>query len=83
MGIVHCADEAAGYLGAGDEMIEKHLGYEWENSIYNITTEVLRRSKQKNQTPQQVALEMAEQKSLELHPIFGHRSIHIIKSLTA
>lgn len=32
-------------------------------------------------TPQQVAIELAEQKSRETHPIFGHRGKQIIDSL--
>ncbi len=80
MGIVNCADESAGYVD-GDPAFERHLGDRWENSIYNLSLEILNRARQTGKTPARVALELAEQRSLQKHPIWGHRGIQIIRSL--
>ncbi|RIA96894.1 hypothetical protein C1645_732868 [Glomus cerebriforme] len=80
MGIVNCADEQYGYVD-NDPFIEKHLGDSWENSIYNCTKLILNKSEETKRTPQEIAIELAEQKSFVEHPIRGHRGIQIIKSL--
>ncbi|KAG9284161.1 hypothetical protein G9A89_022935 [Geosiphon pyriformis] len=80
MGIVNCADEGVGYVD-DDPRIEMHLGDTWENSIYNLTLQVLSDSASSNRTPQQVAITLAESRSFELHPIWGHRGVEIIESL--
>lgn len=80
MGIVTCADEAAGYLVQKDDLIERHLEKDWEHSIYQVTQSILTRATEK--TPQQIALELAEERSRMTHPIFGHRSLDIITQLT-
>ncbi|KAI8056810.1 hypothetical protein BDF22DRAFT_740316 [Syncephalis plumigaleata] len=80
MGIVNCADEAAGYA-TPDPNLEKHLGTEWDNAIYNLTLSVLKQADANTQTPQEIAMALAEERSRELHPITGHRSQVIIDSL--
>ncbi|GET52145.1 Glu/Leu/Phe/Val dehydrogenase [Rhizophagus irregularis DAOM 181602=DAOM 197198] len=80
MGIVNCADEQYGYID-DDPFIEKHLGDSWENSIYNCTKLILDKAKATKRTPQEIAVELAEQKSFVEHPIRGHRGIQIIESL--
>ncbi|CAG8506378.1 9801_t:CDS:10, partial [Acaulospora morrowiae] len=80
MGIVNCADEAAGYV-ENDPLFEKHLGDTWEYSIYNLTKFILEKTVTSGSTPQEVAIELAEQKSFETNPIFDHRGIQIINSL--
>jgi glutamate dehydrogenase/leucine dehydrogenase len=82
MGIVNCADEAAGYVD-DDPVFEAHLGSDWENGIYRLTLDVLERSGRSGAAPGAVALEMAEQRSFEQHPIFGHRGRLIIRSLVS
>ncbi|CAG8481591.1 5790_t:CDS:10 [Paraglomus brasilianum] len=80
MGIVNCADEAVGYVD-NDPNIEMHLGDSWDNSIYNLTKSILAESARKNRTPQELSIELAEQRSWEKNPIWGHRGIKIIDSL--
>ncbi|RKP24809.1 hypothetical protein SYNPS1DRAFT_29438 [Syncephalis pseudoplumigaleata] len=80
MGIVHCADEAAGYA-TPDPNIERHLGTEWDNAIYNLARSVLKQADSNQQTPQEIAMALAEERSRELHPITAHRSRVIIDTL--
>lgn len=80
MGIVHCADEQYGYVG-GESHFEAHLGDQWENSIYNLSLQVLDEARRTGATPARVALGLAERRSFDLHPIWGHRGAEIIQSL--
>jgi len=80
MGIVNCADEMAGYV-YDDPLTEFHLGDTYENSIYNLTLTVLKQAAATNRTTHEVAVALAESRSFELHPIWGHRGIKIIESL--
>ncbi|CAG8494546.1 11202_t:CDS:10 [Paraglomus occultum] len=80
MGIVNCADEAVGYID-DDPNIEMHLGDSWDNSIYNLTKSILEESAKRNRTPQELSVELAERRSWEKNPIWGHRGIKIIDSL--
>ncbi len=82
MGIVNCADEQAGFVD-GDAAFERHLGTEWDNSIYNLALAVLDEAARSGRTPHRVALDLAEARSLETHPIHGHRGREIIRSLVA
>jgi len=81
MGIVYCADEAYGYVGDHDELVERHYGTTFENSIYNMAFFVLKMANENNTTTQKVAIELAEKKMLEPHPIIGHRGLQIIQNL--
>lgn len=80
MGIVTCADEGAGYVSP-DPVIERHLGADWDNSIYRLTLEILGSAAESGVTPAAEALRRAEQASFVEHPIFGHRGAAIIESL--
>jgi glutamate dehydrogenase/leucine dehydrogenase len=80
MGIVNCADEFAGVFGSGEEdpKLALHLGNTWENSIYLLTKSILKESDETGKTPQEIALEIAEEKSRQVHPLYGHRGQQII-----
>ena len=80
MGIVACADEQYGYVD-NDPAFEAHLGNEWDNSIFNLTRKILADADAKKSTSHRVAIDLAEQRSLEPHPITGHRANLIIKTL--
>ncbi len=80
MGIVQCADEQYGVID-DDPRIGRHLGREWDNSVYNLSRRVLREAAELERTPQQVALEIAERRSHELHPLWGHRGRQIIDAV--
>jgi glutamate dehydrogenase/leucine dehydrogenase len=82
MGIVTCADEAAGTI-PDDPRIERHLGRDWEHSIPNALERVVRRSRETGVPPGRVALDEADRLADELHPIFGHRGREIIDRLVA
>jgi leucine dehydrogenase len=84
MGIVNCADEQYGFVEP-DPRVEAHLGTpegdDWENSVYNLSLSVLGEARRTGRTPARVALGLAEQRSRELHPVWGHRGAEIIRSL--
>ncbi len=80
MGIVNCADEQFGYV-TDDPMFEKHLSRNWQHSIYQTTRTVLQKSKETGESPGLVAMKLADELSLQPHPIFGHRGQQIIDSL--
>lgn len=80
MGIVTCADEQFGYVDQ-DPAIHAHFGDAWENSIFNLSLEVLERARAEKTTPHRVALALAEERSLVPHPIWGHRGPLIIDTL--
>jgi glutamate dehydrogenase (NAD(P)+) len=93
MGIVHCADEQYGYVGDEDPRIAAHLGTSqvpagaaagdrWENSIYNLSLAILAEAARSGEPPARVALRLAESRSREPHPIWGHRGAAIIRALT-
>ena len=81
MGIVNCADEQFGNLD-DDPAFERHLGDAWENSIYNLSRRVLADAEQTDRTPHRVAVELADERSFEPHPLWGHRGPLIIRGLT-
>ena len=80
MGIVNCADEESGYVD-DDPAFERHLGDTWDNGIYRLSLQVLEEARSAGKTPAKVALELAEKRSFETHPIHGHRGVRIIRSL--
>ncbi len=82
MGIVNCANEQDGEV-THDPMIERHLEREWEHSIHQAATRVFRRSKESGEPPALVAMALADELSMEEHPITGHRGRQIIDSLAA
>lgn len=80
MGIVNCADEQYGFVDP-DPRIEQHLGDTWDNSVYNLALAVFAASQQTGATTARVAVDLAEQRSREAHPLWGHRGAQIIRSL--
>jgi glutamate dehydrogenase/leucine dehydrogenase len=82
MGIVNCADEQAGRL-PHDPLIERHLDRDWEYSVYRMGLKVIEASRASGRPPSAVATEMADELSLEPHPLFGHRGRLIIDGLVA
>ena len=82
MGIVSCADEAAGSI-PGDPRIERHLSREWESGIFRTALRVIDGSRERSLPPSQVATEMADELSLAENPLFGHRGRTIIDALVA
>jgi glutamate dehydrogenase/leucine dehydrogenase len=80
MGIVNCADEQYGYV-QDDPGIERHLGDTWDNSIFNLSLKVLEEARRSGRTPARMALDLAEERSREIHPLWGHRGAAIIRSL--
>jgi glutamate dehydrogenase/leucine dehydrogenase len=82
MGIVNCANEQYGFIKE-DPFFEKHLSREWEHSIHQTTLRVLKESRETDDAPAKVAIRIADELSLQPHPIFGHRGIQIIDCLIA
>ncbi|MCH8020243.1 Glu/Leu/Phe/Val dehydrogenase [candidate division KSB1 bacterium] len=82
MGIVNCANEQYGFI-TEDPFFEKHLSREWEHSIHQTTLRVLKESRETGDPPAKVAIRIADELSLQPHPIFGHRGKQIIDSLIA
>ena len=80
MGIVNCANEQYGYV-AQDDSIERHLSRDWEQSVFQMTKKVLKRSKELGETPGISAQKIAEELSLKNHPLWGHRGQKIIDGL--
>ena len=80
MGIVNCADEQSGSL-ENDPAFERHLGVDWDNSIFNLSLEVLKEAEKTGATPHKVAVKLADERSFEHHPIMGHRGPAIIRGL--
>ncbi|KAJ1336889.1 hypothetical protein BSLG_006649 [Batrachochytrium salamandrivorans] len=80
MGIVNCCDEHMGVLDE-DPKLEEHLGNEWDNAIFNLSLRVLKQAKDTGKTTQQIAIDLAEKRSMETNPLYGHRGVKIIKWL--
>jgi len=64
-------------------LIERHLSREWEFSIHRTALRVLKRARDTKAAPSEVATEMADELSLQHHPIFGRRGRAIILDLVA
>jgi len=82
MGIVNCANEQYGFVSE-DPFFDKHLSCEWKHSIHQTILLVLEESRETGNPPAKVAIRMADELSLQPHPIFGHRGQQIIESLVA
>jgi glutamate dehydrogenase/leucine dehydrogenase len=80
MGIVNCANEQYGRV-PDDPAIERHLGRDWENSVFVITQRVLRRASDEKITPAEAARALADELSLRDHPIWPHRARDIMWGL--
>jgi glutamate dehydrogenase/leucine dehydrogenase len=80
MGIVNCADEQYGTVD-DDPAFYRHLGTEWDNSIYNLSLTILEEAKRTGRTPHRIACATADERAREPHPVWGHRGVRIIDSL--
>lgn len=80
MGIVNCSNEQYGTM-TDDPLVTRHLGSQWEHSVFKTTQQVLQRSKESGNPPAHVAMELADELAKRVHPIFGHRGAQIIDSL--
>ena len=79
MGIVNCANEQYGSVD-DDPILAQHLDYDWPQSVYQTSQRVLKRSHE-GAHPHYAAVTLAEELSMELHPIWGHRGQGVINSL--
>ncbi len=82
MGIVNCANEQYGTL-QNDPDITRHLGRDWDRSVYRTTRRVLERAKTDGVTPARAANALADELGAEPHPIWGHRTRKIIDGIRA
>jgi glutamate dehydrogenase/leucine dehydrogenase len=80
MGIVHCADEAAGRL-PDDPAVARHLDPTWPGSIPATTRRVLVASRRTGRPPGETAHGLADAALKEPHPLLGHRGRAIVDSL--
>ena len=80
MGIVNCANEQYGIL-PNDPAIQRHFAREWDNALFVVTRRVLERAKRDGITTSDAANALADELSLQPHPIWGHRSRAIIDAL--
>jgi glutamate dehydrogenase/leucine dehydrogenase len=82
MGIVNCANEQYGHV-PGDPAIERHFGRDWDNSVFVITRRALELATSEGITTAAAANRLADELSLQPHPIWGHRTRAIIDGLVA
>jgi glutamate dehydrogenase/leucine dehydrogenase len=80
MGIVSCANEQYGTL-PDDPAISRHLGRDWDQSVYCTTRRVLARAKSEGVTPGKAAVVLAEELMRKEHPIWPGRGRAILESL--
>eukprot|EP00127_Corallochytrium_limacisporum_P004193 Clim_evm138s157 gene=Clim_evmTU138s157 len=80
MGIVNCSIEPYGRLN-DDPYIMRHLGKEWEHSVYQTTRRVLARADEEHVSAGRAALELATEEAMESHPIWKDRARHIVADL--
>ena len=92
MGIVNCANEAYGRVGAlgttEDPMIADRLtghgdAKNFEFSVFNSALKVLRLADETGVSTAEAANSLADELCMQTHPIFGHRSQEIMDSLVA
>jgi glutamate dehydrogenase/leucine dehydrogenase len=82
MGIVNCADEAAGTMD-DDPLIHRHFGRDWPDAIYPVARAVLARAAADGVSTNAAARQLADAKLQEHHPIFPNRSRDLIQALRA
>jgi glutamate dehydrogenase/leucine dehydrogenase len=82
MGIVHCSNENYGYIRKSvDASLVKHFNREYEHGIYRVVQNILNESSVTNVPTGVVANRIADEKSEELHPLWGHRAWEIIQDV--
>jgi glutamate dehydrogenase/leucine dehydrogenase len=82
MGIVSCANEQYGVI-PNDLAVERHFDRAWDDSIFCVTERVLARSRAEGVTTSAAANSLADELGLVPHPIWGHRTRHIVQALVA
>jgi glutamate dehydrogenase/leucine dehydrogenase len=80
MGIVACANEQYGSVN-DDAMMQRHLDRSWPGSIHATVLQVLQSARDTGESPVVAATALADERAREPHPIWGHRSHEIIRSL--
>lgn len=80
MGIVTCANEQYGSL-PDDPAILRHFGRTWENAVYVTTRRILAAAAKDRVTTTAAAARLADELSLEEHPIFPHRAAALVQAL--
>lgn len=80
MGIVNCANEQYGVVN-NDPAIMKHLERQSPAGIYQRCLEILHRAEQSGRTTAEESELLADQLSLETHPIWGNRGQLIMNTL--
>lgn len=81
MGIVACCNEHAGNLPEDPEVL-RHLDRRAPDSVYQVTRGILEQARAAGTHPVAVANRIADERSQEPHPVWGHRARAIIRSLT-
>jgi hypothetical protein len=61
--------------------VARHLDKEWEHSIFRVTQTLIKDAASRGVSTGTIACELADKYTEELHPLFGHRSADIIRSL--
>jgi leucine dehydrogenase len=80
MGIVNCANEQYGYV-PNDEAFNRHLGRDWDQSIYALTRKILANAERTGKATDVEAVALAEELAETAHPLWGHRGKAIIDAL--
>lgn len=73
IGIVNCANEQYGYLV---DTIEEKI-----KEVYGDTLRLLQKASKEEESPELIAMQLADQLSQVDHPIWGHRGIKLIAQL--
>jgi glutamate dehydrogenase/leucine dehydrogenase len=82
MGIVNCANEQYGVFD-GDPAVGAHLDRSTPSGVFQRCLEVCSRAAATGRTTAEEAEALADELSIEPHPIWGHRSRQIIDHLTS
>ena len=80
MGIVSCSNEQYGHV-SDDPMVHRHLDPSWPGGIHLTVQRVLEAARGSDTTPVAAANRLADELAEEPHPLWGHRSREIIRSL--
>jgi glutamate dehydrogenase/leucine dehydrogenase len=82
MGIVNCANEQYGVF-AGDSAVVAHLDRATPHGVFRRALEVFERAERSGKTTAEEAEALADELSLEPHPIWGNRAREIVDHLVA
>jgi len=82
MGIVQCANEQYGCL-PDDPAILRHFDSNWDDSVFAVTQAVLKRASDDGITTAAAANALADEASLQPHPLWPNRGKDIVTALLA